>query len=184
MQHQATTKDDLAYVANVVRKANFDRGVPAIYVLWAVITLIGFSLPDIRPQMTGLFWGIAGPVGGLLSFALGHRASRREGATNQALAARYGWHWGLAAIAFFLAMLPAINGMPIAWLSSNFLLIAALVYGLAATHLDRMLVVPAAILAIGYVVLVLVAPPYTWTATGILMCVSLLIAAVRSRADA
>ena len=52
-------QQDLDYVASAVRRQDRATGVPSIYFLWAGIVLVGFALPDFRPQYAGAFWFVA-----------------------------------------------------------------------------------------------------------------------------
>ncbi|MDX1517798.1 MAG: hypothetical protein R3288_13215 [Woeseiaceae bacterium] len=93
---------DLAYVQDVVREAELSTASPrSIYFLWAVIYLVGFSLYDFAPQHAGLFWMIAGPGGGIVSYWLGYRWATRTGVQSRRDAMRHLWHWiGMAAAIF------------------------------------------------------------------------------------
>ncbi|MEC9407030.1 MAG: hypothetical protein ABF271_04650 [Abyssibacter sp.] len=182
MTQDPSLHDDLNYVARVVRGQSVNRGVPAIYYLWAVLIGIGFSLPDFAPQFAGLFWAIAGPGGGLLSWYLGARAERRSGATDRAQGARYGYHWLICGAGFVLAGIPGAEGLSGAAFGQAMLLVATLAYGLAALHLDRGLALPAVLLGAGYLVIKLALLPYAWTLTAVLIAISLVISGRRAAA--
>ena len=182
MTQHSGVQDDLNYVANVVRGESIERGVPAIYYLWALLIGIGFSLPDFAPQHAGLFWAIAGPGGGLLSWYLGARAARRSGVDDRSQAARYGYHWLICGAGFVLAGIPGAGGMTGAEFGQGMLLVATLAYGLAALHLDRGLALPAVLLGVGYLVIKLALLPYAWTVTAVLIAISLVISGRRAAA--
>lgn len=180
-------QQDLDYVASAVRRQDRRTGVPAIYFLWAGIVLVGFALPDFQPRSAGAFWFVAGIGGGLLSWWLGERDARRRGVNDIALGRRYGLHWTIAGVGFFLSALPMIvgKGDP-GMVVSNFLLVAGLVYALAGVHLERPLLWSGLLMLASYLVLVLFSPPYTWTITGLVIAVALGwsgVAAQRTRAS-
>ena len=182
MPEDSTLQEDLRYVAGVVQRQSFDRGVPAIYYLWAGLIGVGYSLPDFFPQYTGYYWIIAGPGGGLLSWYLGARAARLSGATDRTKGARYGWHWGICGLGFVLVGIPGPAGLNAVDFGSTMLLVAFLAYALAALHLDRGLAMPAGLLAVGYLVIKLALFPYAWTVTAILIAISLVISGRRAAA--
>lgn len=167
-------RDDLDYVANTVRRQENSSGVPAIYFLWAAITLVGFSLPDFAPYAAGPFWFVAGIGGGLLSWWLGARDERKRGIRDKALGRRHGWHWTIGGIGFFLAALPLFVGrVGPALGTASFLLVGGIIYALAGIHLERPLLWSGALMLAAYVVLVVFALPYVWTITGVVIALSL-----------
>jgi hypothetical protein len=62
---------DLHYVQEVVRSSERRSAPKAIYFLWAVICLVGFTLVDFAPRRVGIFWMIAGPAGFVASAGIG-----------------------------------------------------------------------------------------------------------------
>lgn len=167
-------RDDLDYVASAVRRQDNRSGVPAIYFLWASIVLVGFALPDFAPRVAGPFWFVAGIGGGLLSVWLGARAERKLGINDRALGRRYGWHWMIGGVGFFLSALPMIVGrVSPAMGTTSFLLVGGIIYALAGVHLERPLLWSGVLMLAAYVVMVIFAPPYVWTITGVLIALSL-----------
>lgn len=174
MSANESIRDDLNYVASTVRRQEYRSGVPAIYFLWAAIVLVGFSLPDFAPPVTGPYWFVTGIVGGLLSWWLGARAGRRSGFNDKAMGRRYGWHWMIGGFGFLLAGLPVILGqVDISVGTSSFLLVGGLVYALAGVHLERPLLWSGLLMLAAYVVMVIFQPPYVWTITGVAIALSL-----------
>lgn len=174
MSVNESIRDDLNYVASTVRRQERHRGLPAIYFLWAVIVLVGFSLPDFAPYAAGPYWFIAGISGGLLSWWLGARAGRKTGINDKELGWRYGAHWMIAGFGFLLAGLPLIvRHASVAVDTSSFLLVGGLVYALAGVHLERPLLWSGLLMMAAYVVLVIFQPPYVWTITGATISLSL-----------
>ena len=180
-------QQDLDYVASAVRRQDRATGVPSIYFLWAGIVLVGFALPDFRPQYAGAFWFVAGIGGGLLSWWLGERDARRTGVNDVALGRRYGMHWTIAGVGFLLSALPIFTGSgDPGQVVSSFLLVAGLVYALAGVHLERPLLWSGLLMLAAYAVLVLFSPPYTWTIAGTVVAIAFTwsgLAARRTRAS-
>lgn len=173
-------QQDLDYVRAAVRRREQPVGVPAIYAFWALAVLIGFASADFMPRVTGLYWFVVGIGGGLLSWWLGARDSRRRGVRDAALGRRYGLHWALGGVAYVLTALPLFIHQPVASAAAAapFLLTTGIVYGLAGVHLDRPLLWAGLVALAGYVALVLFALPYAWTITGALIAACLAISAV------
>lgn len=178
-------RQNLDYVASAVRQHDRPIGVPAIYFLWAAIVPVGFALSDFLPQVAGAFWFVFGIGGGLLSWWLGERQSRKFGINDKALGLRYGYHWTIGGVGFLLSALPMIAGqVEPATGTASFLLVGGVIYALAGVHLERPLLWSGLLMLAAYVVLVLFSPPYVWTITGLVIGLSLLwagIAALRSR---
>lgn len=175
-------QQDLDYVAAAVRWHDHPAGLPLIYMLWSGVILVGFALPDFAPQYAGVFWFVAGIGGGLFSWWYGARHARRRGINDTALAKRYGYHWLIAGVAFVLGALPMAFGRVEPGIgASNFLLVAGIVYALAGVHLERPLLFIGVLMLTAYAVLVIASPPYVWTATGVVIAISLLWAGLAAR---
>ncbi|HET8818680.1 MAG TPA: hypothetical protein VFM73_03980 [Xanthomonadaceae bacterium] len=161
-------KQDLDYVASAVRFHDRPAGVPGIYFLWACIVPVGFALPDFAPGQAGTYWLFASIGGGLLSWWLAERDARHCGILDAALGRRHGFHWLVGGVAFVLTALPLMAGRADpAMTVSTFLLVSGLLYALAGVHLDRGMLWSGLLMMAAYAVLVLFAPPYTWTITGV-----------------
>lgn len=182
MNQTQSLRDDLDFVTHVARRNDLPLGVPTIYFLWAVLVAIGFSLPDLAPSATGPYWFAAGIGGGLFSWWLGNRHARKAGLHNRALRWRYGMHWSLGGLGFFLVALPFFTGhAQLGAVVNNFLLVGGLIYGLAGVHLERPLLWSGLLMLAAYVVLEVFTPPWTWTITGLTIGVSLLWAGLAAR---
>lgn len=174
---------DLDYISSAVRADNTAGGIPALYFLWALLIAVGFSLPDFAPRLAGPYWLFAGIGGGLFSWWLGARQSRRDGINNTRLGRRYGLHWGLVGAAFLLCFLPLILGrVSPAMGGANFLLVTGIAYGLAGVHLERPLLWCGMLMLAAYGVLVVLMPPFTWTITGVTVGIALCWAGFSRRA--
>ena len=98
-------EQDLAYVQEVVKNAEgASSGPREIYILWAVVYFVGFSLLDFDHQIGGMFWMIAGPAGGVISYWLGRRWALRSGAASRRAAIRHMLHWIGMGVAIFMAI--------------------------------------------------------------------------------
>lgn len=173
---------DLDYVAAAVRHNDRPNGDPAIYFMWAAIIAVGFALPDFAPRAVGAYWFVTGIGGGLLSWWLGARESRKLGLNDKALGLRYGYHWTIGGVGFFLSWLPMIAGRTApADGAASFLLVGGLIFALAGVHLERPLLWSGLLMLAAYAVLVLFAPPYVWTITGIVIAISLVWAGLAAR---
>jgi len=178
-------KQDLDFVASAIRRHERPLGPPAIWFLWALLVPVGFALPDFAPRSAGAYWFFAGIGGGLASWWLGQREARRRGVQDAALSRRIGLHWIIAGIGFVLCGLPLMTGRvePAAAVPS-YMLVAGLVYALAGVHLLRPMLWIGVLMLASYAVLVVAAPPYAWTITGVLIAVGLAWAGVAARAQA
>lgn len=170
-------KEDLDYVANAVRREERDDGVPVIYYMWAALVAVGWSLPDFAPRWAGLYWLIVGPAGGVASWWIGARQGARAGIQDAALGRRHAYHWLLAMLALFLVFLPALVGNATsASAAVNVMLIVGLTYAFAGVHLERPMLWSGLLMFGGYVALTLLDVRYIWTATGLIVAASLLLA--------
>ncbi len=167
-------RQDLDYVSSAVQREQPREGVPAVYFLWAAIVPVGFAMIDFAPQWASAYWFVCGIGGGALSWWLGMRDARRLGFSDSALGRRYGLHWMIAALGFMLSMLPvAVGHMDMDTGVYGFLLVGGIIYALAGVHLERPLLWVGLLMLGAYVVLVLLAPPYLWTITGVVIAISL-----------
>lgn len=171
-------QQDLDYIAGAVRRRDQAVGIPALYLFWAAAVLVGFASADFAPRITGLYWFVVGIGGGLFSWWMGERDDRRRGIRDQALGRRYGLHWLLAGVAYFLTGLPMFVHGPSPDAASAFLLTTGIVYGLAGVHLDRPLLWCGLLAFAGYIALVALSLAYAWTITGVLIAACLVLAAV------
>lgn len=183
MNDSARLRDDLDYVASAVRRNDRDAGIPAIYFLWALIVAIGFALPDFAPALAAPFWIVCGIGGGLASWRLGERDSRRRGTLDRAEGLRHGWHWTVCGLAFLVCWTPVLRGAPLDTTVGNLLLVAGLGYALAGVHLERPLLWSGLIMLAAYALLSTVALPYTWTLTGLAVALALAIAGIGARRE-
>jgi cell division protein FtsW (lipid II flippase) len=174
-------EEDLDFLRRVVRRDSGGRVPAAIALLWAAISLVGFGLVDFAPRWVSGFWMVAGPAGFLLSLLIGMRASRAAGEEDRAEGRRWAAHWlGLLA-AIALSVLARTTGA-VTWegFGATIVLLVAVAYFTAGVHLARPLLGVAAVLAAGYVAVLLV-PGYTWTWLGVLTAAALVATAFLGR---
>lgn len=175
MTDAASIKDDLAYV-RAAAEGSQPTHAPAIYLLWAAICLVGFPLADVvgsGSSWVGIYWTVAGPLGGLLTWRLAVLAGRRAGQADHRMGKRWMGHF----LAFFgtgvLGMGLVASGQ-LSWsgVNSLWILLLALTYFLAGLHLERRLMPVGIVLAAGYL-LTLFLPEYGATIAGVAVAAAL-----------
>ena len=167
--------EDIAFVrAAAERTASVH--VPAIYVIWAVLCLCGFTLVDFAgpgSAWIAIYWMIAAPVGTVLSAWLAKRAHRAAGQADVREGRRWIWHFvGFGATGALGFGLVATGQLTWAGVSSIWILLLALTYYLAGLHLDRRLLPIGLVLGAGYII-TLVFPAYGFTHVGVLVAIAL-----------
>ena len=183
--------DDLSYVRSVVHRAEESAGNPAaIYFLWAVLTFFGFAIIDVAPEKTGLYWVLAGPLGGVMSAVLGHRAGRAMGQPSRREGRIQAMHWsGLMVAIALIVPLGMTHVIAFPDFPRIVLLVVALSYYTAGVHVDRRLI-PVSLVLVGCYLLTLFVRtlPHLWTVTAAILAASLaiagLFAAARTRPPA
>ena len=174
----ADARQDLGYVREVVRRSE-RRAMPrAILRLWAAISLPGFAILDVAPELAGLYWLVAGVAGFLLSAWLGARGGRALGQESSETGRRHMLHWAGMGVAIFLLSFGAEGWGSTAQDSAHaILLMVALGYWLAGVHLVPALKWMGVVAAAAYVALALLDGfAYPWTAAGIAIAAGLLVA--------
>ena len=174
-------KDDIAYVRAVAERTGPGH-VPAIYVIWAVICVVGFSLVDLvgpGSSWVGIYWLAAGPVGGLVTWWLAARAGARDGQADRRLGKRWAGHFlGFFVVGLLGCVLAAAGELSWSGLSSLWILLLALTYFLAGLHLDRRLMPVSLVLGVGYL-FTLYLPEFRFTVAGVLVAVALVVQGLR-----
>ena len=169
MEEMKQLQSDLGYVCGLLQKSERDGSPVTIYLLWAAISLVGFSLADFAPKYVGIYWTILGPLGGLISGLLGWRYNMRRGQVRRDLGVRQGLHWvGMMAIIFLALLLGMTRAVAWGELYRVILLIIALTYFLAGVHLERPLLWIGVLMAACYVALFFITA-YGWTLVGTLI---------------
>lgn len=174
-------QSDVNFVREVIARSEHSHGSPAsIYLLWAALILVGFPLVDFAPRYSGAFWMIAGPIGGLISFFLGRRASLKAGLIRKSEGVRYALHWmGLMGAILLLVLYFAFGRGTLSHdtFGQILLLLLAFAYFMAGVHLDRPMLWAGLLMAAGYVTLIFVSA-YTWTITGVVVAMAMILSAV------
>ena len=175
MTNQEQLTEDIAFVrAAAERSASVH--IPAIYVIWAVLCLCGFTLVDfVGPGSAwiGLYWLIAGPVGTGLSWWLSARAGREVGQADRREGKRWVFHFaGFGAAGILGFGLVATGHLAWSGVSSFWILLLALTYFLAGLHLERRLLPIGLLLGAGYII-TLALPAYGFTTVGVLVALAL-----------
>ncbi len=178
MSDSKRLKQDLDYISAAVRRREQPVGIPALYLFWAVAVFLGFTAADFAPRIAGMYWLVVGVGGGGFSWWMGERDDRKRGVRDVEQGKRYGLHWVVGGIGYFLTALPMFAHGFSNDAAAGFLLTTGIVYGLAGVHLERPLLWCGLLAFAGYVALVVWRLPYAWTMTGALMATCLLLAAV------
>ena len=163
-------REDMAYVRAAASRAGSVH-VPAIYILWAVISLCGFRLADIVTdyRWLGVYWMLAGPAGFVVSLWLGRRAGRREGQEDRREGSRWSLHWlGFLAAGVSGWALVAAGQLSAAGFGSLWVLLLALTYFQAGVHLERRMLPVGIVAGIGYLVTLFI-PGFGWTVAGVVV---------------
>jgi hypothetical protein len=177
-------KEDLGFVAGAVRRGE-EGALPSLFILWSILTPVGFALADFAPLYCGLYWLVVGPAGGVASWWIGRRTALRTGQIDRKLGRRYGLHWLVIGVAYVLIAANAMTGhMNAGGAISSFMLLTAIAYTLAGVHLSRTFLASGLVLFAGYVALVWLPLQYVWTTTGLIFAVAMLAGAFQSRASA
>lgn len=171
-------QEDLRFVREAVarREAAVRRPV-AIYWVWAVYVLVGYSLIDLAPRYCGWFFLIAGVVGGIISAIIGRRAERRIGEQDREAGRRVTLHWilgillAIAGTFGLAALIPALRG-PAG--SQVLVVMIGVVYFLAGVHFDRNFLWLGPVLVAGGI-LVGLFPRYGWTGLGVVIALGLVV---------
>ncbi len=172
-------QSDLGYVRGLVEASDKDQFTRAIYLLWAFIVLVGFSLVDFAPRVVGFYWMVAGPLGGIVSGILGGRHSRNQGQIRSDTGIRHILHWSGMLVLTGLASLLAVRGeVDAPALSKIILLIVTFGWWTAGVHFDRNFLLLGAVMAAGFVAILFI-PHYAWTALGLLIAIVLSIIALK-----
>jgi hypothetical protein len=181
MNQLQQVEGDLQFVRGALAASDRKRLPPGLYYFWAGAVLVGFVLVDVRPQLVGPFWMAAGPLGFIISAALGSRHARSIGQVSAADGRRQLLHWGGMMAAIALAVVsPALGVLPWESLNSVILLLVALGYFTAGVHGDRGFLWVGVLMAGGYVLVTLVSA-YAWTIVGVALAIALTIAGLRER---
>lgn len=151
-------EQDLAYVSEVIRDAETASSHPrSIYFLWAAIYFVGFSLYDYSLETAGLFWMIAGPAGGALSYWLGYRWAQKNGVRSRRVGMRHLWHWlGMTIVVFMAVGLLYDGGISPTTLAKIVVLIVAFGLYTAGIYLVRPYLWVGVALGIVYLILLTV----------------------------
>ena len=173
--------DDLRYLGGLLRKSERGTSPLIIYLLWAGMVLVGFSMVDFAPRQVGVFWFIGGPLGGVVSAFLGQRHALKIGQVSREEGNRHGWHWfGLMLAVTLVVPLGVTGGVDWRVFSRVFLLVVGLAYFLAGVHLERPLKWVGLLMMAVYVALFFV-PVYGWTLVGVLVAAGLIASGLLGR---
>jgi hypothetical protein len=174
MLDEKQLQEDLNYVRAAVDRSDAPPNPATVYFLWAAITFFGFALLDYSAQHSGVFWMVAGPVGGIVSGLLGRRAGRARGQTSPVVGRRHWLHWMALVFAIFLLMPLTKSGrIPATEMPRLVLLLTAFAYFTGGGYLDRRLRWIAGVVAGCYLMTVVFRQmPHLWTVTAAILASS------------
>src|SRR5438874_13344393 len=175
---------DLQFVKEALAKRESQHRMPSIIgVFWAAYVLIGYPMLDFNPNAGGMFLMIAGIVGGIFSGWLGRRDAARRGERDAAEGRKEALHWTSLFVAISaviaLSIIQHVNGNV---MGQYITLTVGIVYFLAGVHYDRNFIWLGLLMIAGTIGISFL-PRFGWTALGVLMSGSLLIAAFLNRRD-
>jgi hypothetical protein len=172
-------ESDIGYIKDLVRRSDREPTPASIYLLWAVVVLVGFALVDLAPRQVGVYWMIAGPLGGIISGLLGWRAGLRRGQIQREVGIRHALHWGgLLILAGLAALLPATGRVAPPEISRIILLIVTFGWWTAGVHFDRVFLWLGGLMMLGFVGTVFLTR-WAWTGLGVLIAIALVVVALR-----
>jgi hypothetical protein len=180
METKAALQEDLNFIRAAVNTQQRGSDVPAIGLMWGLFTLIGYPILDWRPEYEGVFWMIAGPVGGLISWRLAAARARRLGEAEKS-AVRFWLHFAVCALAIFLlSPLVACGWLKPAGIGPVIVLFVAFNLALGAIYINPRMGWFALALALGYGLLFIMGS-YVWTTIGALFFCATLVNYLLSR---
>jgi hypothetical protein len=170
--------EDFRFVRqSVARRDATRRGPNAVYWIWAVYVLVGYTLIDFAPTMSGWFFMAGGIAGGALSAWVGSRQAQRLGEVDRRHRRAIGWHFGggvVLCMIFSFALAAVIPELRNNRAGQVMVVMIGLVYFLAGLHIDPNFLWIGPILMVGGVLVGLV-PHYGWTCLGVIIAVSLVV---------
>lgn len=181
--------DDLRFLRTAVESHQRPRFTPAVAWLWAAYVLVGYTLIDLAPRASALFFLIGGVCNGVLTAILARRAQQRDGRIDRADRRHHllGWFGGFVLIVGCSVALQLTNralcgtpGGQIVVVMVGLMYFLGGVYGPPEMHY---MVWGGPIVMAGGVCVGLV-PHYGWTALGVLIAAIILLPTFRSPAIA
>jgi hypothetical protein len=186
MQHLA---DDLRFVRGAVETHRQRRYSPLVAIIWAAYTLIGYTLIDLAPAASGIFFLVGGVGGGVATAAIYRRADLRNGMIDRAQGRQQFLAWFgafcliVAASVALQVIYPSLRGTPGGQI---IVVMVGLMYYLTGAYgppaLRYMLWGGPVVMAGGICVGLL--HHYGWTALGVLIAAIILLPALRPAPDA
>ncbi len=176
MSQESKWAKDLNFVRGVVDPASQPHLPRSVALVWAIVVLIGFPLPDfVAGDMVLRYWLIAGPIAFLLCAFLGARMMHKSGQQDRRAAKHQFAHWGaFLAISALALLLPQAGVIDWQAAAPLLLLLISFAYLLAGIHLDSHLAWPGVAFAVGYCLLIY-RVSFAWTIVGVLAALALVL---------
>ncbi len=177
MEALQQAQQDLRFVKEAVARRERTARPIAVYWVWAVYVLIGYTMIDFAPRWSGWFFMIGGIAGGMISGMLGRRMQRQLGEVDRQDAHRTTLHFMggiLLAVIFSFALAVLSPPLRSPLIGQVLVVMIGLVYFLAGVHFDRNFLWLGPLVMAGGVLVGLV-PRYGWTALGIVIALGLVV---------
>jgi hypothetical protein len=185
MTDPRTVHEDLRYVRSVVHRADATGNPAIVYFLWAAITFVGYAIIDFFPEKSGLFWMVAGPLGGVLSGVLAWREARSAGQESSRDGRVHSLYWTGMMFAILLVIPLRIVGLvSIEALPRIVLLIVAFAYYAMGIFEDRKMLWVGMLVGAAYVLSIALRDfQYVWTITAACVAAGLVAAGIAARSS-
>ena len=121
-------ENDLSFLNKLLSDSE-STSYPAIYVLWGIIILLGFTIAEFKPEALLAYWIPASIIGFVLSAWLGYRKSTKIGQRDRDIGNQYMMHFAIMTVCIFIAIFTQAH--------EAILMIIGLAYLLAGIHLER-----------------------------------------------
>lgn len=181
MEDKVALQDDLRFIRGAVSQHETQNGSPAVGLVWGVATMLGYPLLDWRPEYEGLYWMVAGPLGGFLCWWLARKQAHAVGEDRRRESRKWMLHWIVTIGASFLTFpLIATGLIQPAAVGPLILIFVTLGLAMGAVHSVPRLGWYALTLLVGYGLLFIV-KQYVWTLIGILFFACSLMNYLQSR---
>jgi len=177
MEALQQAQQDLRFVKEALARRERTARPIAIYWVWAIYVLIGYTMIDFAPRWSGWFFMVGGIAGGVISAMLGRRMQRQLGEIDRQDARRATLHFMggiLLAIVFSFALALVSPPLRSPLFGQVLVVMIGLVYFLAGVHFDRNFLWLGPLVMAGGVLVGLV-PSYGWTALGIVIALGLVV---------
>jgi len=165
---------DLAYVDELLEASRKDLTPRGVYLTWAVIGAVGFTLVDFAHGWLNFYWVVAAPLGVAASCTMAIRHGRKLGQAGSSVGKRQALQWfGLLVSLGLSFLLVFMNHLSWEGFGELALLLVALGFWQSGIHLEREFLWIGLGTAAAFVVLVCSDFRYEWTCLGLVWAAAL-----------